>query len=426
MNKIEKILVPIAGKLSSNKILQGISKGLMSLMPAMILGAFAQLLNQLPISIYQEFLINTGLSTVLTDIVNVANNMLALFTSFAIAYAYVSAEKNKDGFAAGAISMLVFLFMTPFETTGEGYTAVTNLPLSWTGARGLFTSMFVAIVVAKLYTVLINKNIMIKMPSGVPEFVSKSFSSIVPAIIIAVPFIVLRLVLAATPFGNLHQLIYGIIQVPVSHIGTSIWAALLIQLLTGFCWFFGVHGIAVLSVILPVWMAADVENVTAVASGVANADLPNMITYNWVNSVATIGGAGATMGLVILMTFFAKAKKHKVFGKMAIIPSIFNINEPVVFGLPCVLNATLALPFILLPVFFIALAYILVNIGILPVSNGLGAPAGTPLIIQGLFNGGWRLAVYQVFAVFASIIVYYPFFRILDKQAYKEELEVGE
>lgn len=423
MEKLEKILVPIAGKLSTNKILQGISKGLMSLMPAMILGAFAQLLNQLPIPMYQDFIANTGIASLLSDIVNVANNMLALFTSFAIAYAYVQAERSKEGFAAGVISMLIFLFMTPLETIGEGYEAITNLPLTWIGAQGLFTSMFIAITVSLMYTYLMNKNITIKMPAGVPEFVSKSFSSIIPALIIILPFMVLRLVLASTSFGNLHQLIYGLIQVPVSHIGTSIWAALLIQLLTGLCWFFGVHCIAVLSVILPIWTIADVENITAVTNGVANADLPNIITYNWVGAVATIGGAGATIGLVILMTFFSKAKKHRIFGKMAIIPSFFNINEPVVFGLPCMLNPTLAIPFIFLPVLFIGIAYILVNLGILPISNGLGAPMGTPLILQGMFNGGWRLAAFQLFAIFASIAVYYPFFRILDKQAYEEELK---
>ena len=178
---------------------------------------------------------------------------------------------------------------------------------------------------------------------------------------------------------------------------------------------------AVISVMIPIWAAADVENMVAMSHGVANADLPNIITFNWISAVGTIGGAGATMGLVIWLTFRSKSKQYKTFGKMAIIPSVFNINEPVVFGLPCMLNPILAIPFIFTPVLMIALAYALVNLGILPISNGIGAPMGTPLILQGLVNGGWRLALFQVVGILISLVIYYPFFKILDKKAVEVE-----
>lgn len=219
----------------------------------------------------------------------------------------------------------------------------------------------------------------------------------------------------------MHQIIYKLIQIPLTGLGSSIWAALLVYVLIGLCWFFGVHGMAVMSVVIPIWAALDAENMVGVAAGVANADLPNIVTLNWVSAVATIGGAGSTIGLVIWLTFKAKSKQYKVFGKMALIPSLFNINEPVIFGLPVMLNPLLFIPFVFTPVLLIGLAYILVTIGILPISNGIGAPMGTPLVLQGFFNGGWRLGLYQVFGVLLSLVIYYPFFRIMDKKAVEEE-----
>lgn len=420
MNSLEKFIIPFANKLSNNKTLQAISTGLMSMMLVMMLGAVASILNGLPIDSYQTFIVSSNLSGIFNSIINVTTNMIALYASFAIAKTYVSNE-GKDGSSAGFISLASFMLVTPMAITGEGWTAITNLPLDWLGAKGLFTAMIISIFVAKLYVYILNKNIVIKMPQGVPDFVSKSFVGIIPAIIIVSIVSLVSYLIQLTSFGNVHQIIYSLIQIPLSGIGTSIWAALLVYILIGICWFFGVHGIAVMSIMMPIWIAADAENMSAVAKGVANSDLPNIITYNWINAVGTIGGAGATMGLVIWLTFKSKSKQYKIFGKMAIVPSIFNINEPVVFGLPCMLNPILFIPFVFTPVGLIALAYVLTLMGILPVSNGIGAPMGTPLIIQGLFNGGWKLALFQVVEIIISMVIYYPFFRILDKKAIEME-----
>lgn len=420
MGLVEKILMPAANMIQKNKILQSISQGLMSAMPVMMIGAFAAILQGLPIDAYQTFLVDSHLNATLQTLVNVSTNMLAVYTVFAIAYAYIK-PTSYDPFAAGIIALGSFLVVTPFEVTGEGYAAVTQLPLNWLGSQGIFAAMIIGVISASLYLWFCRKNLTIKMPDGVPEFVSRSFTGIIPGLVIIVLFALLSYGMSFTSFGSIHALIYGLIQVPLSNIGTSIWAALLIYLLTGLCWFFGIHGIAVMTVVLPIWAGADVENMSMVAAGVANADLPNIITYSWVNTVATIGGAGCTIGLVFWMAFKGKSERYKALGRLSLIPGIFNINEPVVFGTPCVLNPVLVIPFIFLPVLFIGIAYCLVLAGILPISNGIGAPMGTPLVLQAIFNGGWRLALFQVFAILVSVIVYYPFFRILDKKALEEE-----
>ena len=417
LNIIESKLVPMANVLNTNKIIQSVSKGLLSLIPILMLGSFATLFKQLPVDIYQNFITTTGIAKLLQVVVYVTNNMISIYATFAIAYAYINNE-SKDGYIGGFLALCSLMLITPMNSTGEGLNVVTNLPLSWLGAKGLIGAIIVALLVSKIYCFLVDKNFTIKLPDSVPTYVSKSFGGIIPGVIIFTVFSIISLVFSNTEFESFHNAIYTIIAIPLSNLGGTIWAALLIYFLSGVCWFCGIHGIAVISAILPIWMAGDMTNRALVASGQAPTEI---ITYNWLNAVGGVGGAGCTLGLMILCAFFAKSKRYREFGKIGIIPNIFNINEPVVFGFPCMLNPILAIPFILLPVIFIGIAYILTITGILPVGNGVGAPGGTPVILAGIFTGGWRLAIWQFITVIVSILAYFPFFRVLDKEAVEEE-----
>lgn len=421
MDKLEKIFSPMANALQNNKSIQAISKGLMSMMPLIMIGAFASLLQSLPIDVYQQFIQQNGIAAIFGKLVNISTNMLALYAAFAVAYAYTKESGKNDAFAAGLISLGAFFVVTPMSVSGEGWAAVTNLGLEWLGAKGLFSAMIIALIVSKIYKFLNDKNITIKLPDSVPPFVAKSFLSILPAVILIGLFAIITYIFGLTPYGDLHNAIYSLIAAPLNNLGGTVWAGMLIYVLSGLCWFFGIHGIAVVSVMLPIWMAADAVNVAAISAGGA---ATNIVTYSWLNAVCNIGGAGATLGLVLLCTFFSKSDRYREFGKIALIPSLFNINEPVVFGLPCVLNPLLAVPFIFLPVLLIAIAYVLTITGILPVGNGVGAPAGTPILLAGMFNGGWKLLLWQVVAIGISVCAYFPFFKIMDKQACVEEKRI--
>lgn len=414
--KLENIISPVASWLSNNRIIQSISKGLMLTMPIIMIGAVTAIFQNLPIASYQEFINATYLGTLLTTIVNVTTNLLAVYVVAAISYTYAK-MLDLDGFVCALLSLMNFFLVTPLTVTGEGFAAVTNLPLSWLGAKGLFAAMLVSILTTIIYKFVMKNNLTIQLPDSVPPFVSSAFAAIVPGFILIVIFGLIAFLFSLTPYGDLHDAIYSVIQVPLSNIGTSIWAAALIYFLSGLCWFFGIHGIAVISVVMPIWIGADVANITALATGEA---APNIITYSWINAISSPGGSGATLGLIILAVFFAKSKQYKSFGKIAIIPSLFNINEPVVFGFPMVLNAILAIPFIFTPVINILLGYFLTKAGVLPVSNGVGS-MGMPVILNAILNGGWRLAVFQIFTIILSIGFYYPFFKILDKRALSEE-----
>lgn len=420
MDKLEAIILPLSEKLSTNKVIQSISKGLMSLMSIFIVGAVASILANVPINGYQGIITSMGLKDLLSKIVDITTNMLALYAVFSIAYAYVKTE-GENGLAAGLISLMSFCIVTPMTISGEGWTAVKNLPLSWLGAKGLFVAMFVAIITSIIYVSMVKKNITIKMPDSVPEFVSKSFVSIIPALVIVFLFAIINLIVGKTSFGDLHQFIYTIIGKPLTGIGTSLPAIMLIYALAGLCWFFGVHGIAVISLIMPIGIAADAENLAAYTAGVANSDLPNIITYNWTNLVSNMGGAGATLGLVILLLLRAKSEQHKAVGKLCIVPALFCINEPLIFGLPCVLNSTLFIPFVLAQPILMAIAYFLTKIGFLAKATGVSLPMGSPIIFNAALSGGWTIIVWQICAILISMALYYPFFRILDKQALLEE-----
>lgn len=416
MEKFQNYIAKFANALNQNRIIQTISKGLMMMMPVLMVGAFASLFQQLPIPGYTQLLQSSGIYGILQTIVNVTTNLLALYATFCIAYRYTSDEK-KDGIAAGLIALMSFILVTPMFTQGKGYAAVTNLPLSWLGAKGMFTGMIIAIVSAKIYCLLIEKNITINLPDSVPPFVSKSFTGIIPGIVLAVIWGLLSLMMKMTSFGDLHTLIYTIIGAPLTHIGGSIWAALLIYVLSGLCWFCGIHGIAVVSAVMPIWMAADAANVAAISAGGAAS---NIVTYNWINAVSNVGGAGATIGLIILCVFKSKSARYKEMGKLAIVPSLFGINEPVVFGMPVVLNATLMIPFVFLQPILILVSYLLTIAHILPVGNGVGIATTIP-VVSGFLNGGVRMAIWNVVCVIISILVYYPFFKVLDNEALAEE-----
>ena len=417
---IEK-LSSAAGAIAQNRIIQTISHGLMALMPALMIGSIGSLLQQIPFEAYQTLITDTGLADVFSAMVNMTNNMLGVYATFSIAYHYAQ-DEHKDAFLAGFIAMISFLIVTPTTVEAGEFFATVNLPMTWLGSTGLFTGMIIALRSAKAYCWFVDRNLTIKLPDTVPPFINKSFAGIVPGICIATFWGVVNMLISMTPFGSLHEVVYGFIAAPLQNIGTTPAAMVLSLFLAQLCWFLGIHGMAIAMVTAPIYVAADAENIAAINAGLA---APNVVCNSFSSTVTNIGGAGCTLGLVILMLLFAKSKQFKSCGKLAIAPSIFGINEPVTYGVPCMLNPTLALPYIFLPAVFGAISLLLVSMGILPVSNGIEPPVYIP-IMSGLINLGWRGAVWNAVEIVLSMLAYWPFFKILDDKAYAEEQGLAE
>ncbi|TZE81341.1 PTS sugar transporter subunit IIC [Calorimonas adulescens] len=418
MNKINKIqgdLQKFAYNIQHNRYISAISNGLTAILPIIMIGAISSLLNSMNVAPYQDFLKSTGIKQYLSIPGSVTTDFIALYAVVAIAYK-LAESFDIEGFTPGILALMSFLILTPLGNTKE----IGNyLPTNWTGATGLFVAILVGLCVTRLYVYIVNKGWTIKMPDGVPETVTKSFVALLPGFVIAFIMLILRVIFAYTPFGNVHSFIFKIVQLPLQNIGST-WAAMVIGILAiQLLWFFGIHGTLAIgvSIIKPIWLALDLQNLQLFQAGMRGT---NIVGWSFYMAFINLGGAGAMLGLAFVL-LRAKSKRYRTLGKLALAPALCCINEPLIFGLPVVMNPTFFIPFLVAPVVIGLLAYFLISIGILPTVTGITVPLGTPVILSGFIVGGWRSALYQVVATIISGLIYWPFFRIVDNQAYEEE-----
>lgn len=416
MNKYLGKMQSAANKFGNISYIKAITNGVASIVPIIIIGSIYTLINSISWRPYTNFLKHTGLSTYLSLPNNVTMGIIALLLSFTTAYHFAKSF-NQDGLSAGIISMCSFLLLIPFGALKDGTTAI---PTTYLGATGMFTAMIVGLLAAKLFIFLKEKNITIKMPDSVPPATVKAFSALIPGFITITIFLVIGALLKATPWKTFPNAVSVLIQTPLSGIGNSVWAVAFIWMLSNFVWFFGIHGIVVISVVNPILIALDLQNLDRVGAGLA---ATHIVGKNFTNVYGGATGAGIIMGLVICMTFFARSKQYKTIGRLSIIPDIFSVAEPAIFGTPLILNMMLLLPLLLVPTISIFVAFFLTKLSILPIISGIQLPWSTPVIIQGFLLGGWRVALYQVGLLIFSTAAYYPFFKVLDNRAYKAELQ---
>lgn len=415
-NYFEKI-VPMINKLSSNIYLKAISSGMMMAFPATMIGALAALLKGLPFPKYQEFLVSSGVGNYLQLPVNFTTNFLAVIFVFCIAFSLAESLKEK-GVIPGILALVSFFILTPFQSVQEGWNVKVLIPMDWLGATGVFSAILVALITSRIYVFLVKKGLIIRMPESVPQFIKDSFASLVPGLIIIPMFIILSSLFAKTQFGNMHQLIYSLLQIPLQNIGGNIGALIVIALVSQLLWAFGIHGTMIaFSVVMPIWMSLDAIQLSAFSAGKT---LPNIVGFSFF-VIYTFSGTALGLNLLMLK---AKSQKMRVLGRLSIVPSIFGITEPIIFGLPLVLNPVFAVPFILGTTVSLILAYMATIAHLIPAPAGVN-PFGMPIFFQGLMQGSWKIAIFQVALIFVWILIWYPFFKIEDNKAYKEEM-IGE
>lgn len=405
----------VIGKISNSLFIKVLMGGMMASMPAIMAGAFATILKSIQIPAYQNFLKTTGALHALEIIILFTINMTALYTVFAVAYTYAKGKKQ-DALPAGILGLVCYFVMTPFTATPTQWGTVDYaIPTSWFGGQGAFSALVIGFTVGAMYSFIKKKGWTIKLPDTVPPVISSSFSGIVPGVIIVGFFATVSTIFSNTPFGSFHQAIYSLLQMPLQGIGTNIWTIMLVVMISQALWMLGIHGpMVVIPIMAVAWGAADIQNLTAYNAGQA---LPH-ITGTAFYMVCTFSGGG--LGLAINM-LFAKSKRYKTLGKLAIIPSAFGITEPLIFGTPIVMNLKMFIPQVFAPVISIALGYLATISGILPRMSGLSLPMGTPIVLQGLLEGSWKFGAFQAFLTLFWIAVYRPFFRSMDKDALREE-----
>lgn len=421
MRFLNEKLVPFSTKVSQNRYIQAIGGGAMSLMAIILVGSIFNLLNTLPFDPYKEFLANSGLGGVFQAIYDAAMNYMGLFMVASVARGAAKSFGHDELVIENMfLALMGYLILVPLTANDAG-DSLANL--NYLGSRGAFMAFITALLTTKIHIAVVERGLTIKMPAGVPDSVGKTFTAIIPGFFCAVAFGIIRLAFGFTSYGNVIDAVYTVLQTPLAGLTGSLPGFIVIILVAQLLWFVGVHGsYTVLPILFPIWFSYLPDNMAAAAAGEAIPHIWNISMYDF----ACNGGCGCTLGLVIVMALFARSQRYKQFSKLVVPCGIFNINEPVVFGLPLMYNFTFIIPFMITPILSLLLAYFAIQTGIMPAPTGIIGVSSMPIIAYGLMQGSWKIAVYQVVATLMSAAIWFPFFKVADKQALAEEQAAAE
>ncbi|MEW8973437.1 MAG: PTS sugar transporter subunit IIC [Tissierellaceae bacterium] len=425
LKKLEEVLMPIADKLGKNKILIAIRDGFLVSTPLIIVGSIFLLIANFPITGWSEFwarFFGEGWESYLSNVARATFDIVSILTVIGIGYAYAR-EIGADRIQGAIVSLVAFVILMPTAIPyvgEEGPAIMRAISFSYIGTNGIFLAMLVSILSVRIFNWAYNKGWTIKLPKGVPPAVFDSFAALIPSAIVMFIFFVARIVFELTPYESAHNFIYTVLQAPLMGVGNSLGAQIVYAVVCSIFWFFGINGPSVAnSVFSPIFRTLSMENLAAFEAGLA---LPHIYTGQFVDLFQTFGGGGSTLSLVILMITICKSERIKQLGRLSIVPGIFGINEPIIFGLPIVLNPIMIIPFIGVPLMNTILSAIAFETGFLPYTNGVALPWTIPLGFSGyLSTGSFKASIFQVILLILGCVVYYPFVKILDKNYLKEE-----
>ena len=425
-DKLQNVLLSISSKVEKNKYLGSIKEAFTMFVPFIIVGSFGSMLNILVsgangLAQWVPWLSN--LSPAFTAINFVTISCMSLPIAFLIGYKLAEKE-NLPQLESGLIGLLSYLAVCPntISTVVEGLkdpVVVNGLGAGVIGAQGLFVSMIMSMVAVKFFGLLTNIDaIKIKMSDSVPTGIARSFNILIPIFIIITAFSVGGCLFNTFTGNYLNVWIYNIIQLPLQALANTTGGILVLALVNQLFWFLGIHGGMVIEGVRgPLSAAGLAENISAVqAGGVAT----NILTRGFWTSFVVVGGGGITLSLLIAIFIFSKREDHKSIAKFSLIPGICGINEPVVFGLPLVLNPIFAIPFILNSVIAAFIAVVATNIGFLT-CGVLDCPPGLPVFVTGFISYGIHGIIVQAIILIVTFIIWVPFVLMSNKQAKLEQ-----
>lgn len=446
---LEKHFLPVAGAIGRQKHLAAMRDGFIAILPMTMMGAIVVMLNNVLFnadSLFGKSLNKMGwyadsvqpfLAKYIIPVMGqIWWGTLALgviFSVFTISY-NLAKNYDVDGLTAGVIAAVCYMTLLPqtlkvelakevAEKAGVKTAEYFGL-LSWTSfnSSAVFTGIITAILATEIYRRVIQKGWVIKMPEQVPPAVSRAFSAVIPGGIAMLSFGILSVIFLNFVKIPLKDWIDLTIQKPLTHLGQSPFTMMFLILISQILWFFGLHGMNIVGPILDTMYApALAQNLEAAT--VHHTALPNAITRNFVDVYAMHGGSGATLGLIICIYLFSKKQEHKELAKLATAPGIFQINEPVIYGLPMVLNPLMFIPFILTPVITLFIAWLFT--GPIPFAGRIyiGAPWVTPPVVSAFLSTGGSITATILAAVtlLISILIYAPFVIISNKEVTVEE-----
>lgn len=432
MEKLEgilnKYLMPVADNLNKNKIMTAIKDGMMCSLPVTLIASVALILSNFPFLSNYAPGIDAVLKKIFSSINPVTLGLLAIYIIIGTARSY-SKNKNIDPMYGIMCALASFLLVTAFSTVTDvvvdgqvikNATVSNIIPTNVLGASGVFPALIITFISISVLAYLEHKKFTIKMPDSVPDNIAKPFLAIIPiggAILVA---LAIRLVFEITPFGTLQNCIDTVITKPFLSLGNNIWVFLFIIFVCQVLWFFGIHGtnLVLNTVWQPIALVAMAANLEAFSAG---QPLPYVLT-----AAFTCFTGQAKLSEIVALSVLGKSKQAKAISKLSLVPALFNIHEPFVFGLPVIMNTTLVIPWMIVESLQAGLAYFLVVLtGAVPIFQ---APWTCPPIIQQLiatnFNP-WSVVI--TIATFAlGFVLWVPFIKLLDKQYLENEKQLEE
>lgn len=420
---IERYVMPAALRIAGQKHVLSVRDGIILNMPFMLIGSFFLIFAYLPIPGYADMM-SSLFGEVWRDKmlypVKATYDIMALISSFGIAYRLAEKYRTLDPLSAGAMSLVAFMMTIPQNTLftpvhGAAEVIKGVIPVSMVGSRGLFVAIVISLLSTEIYRLVASRNLVIRMPDGVPPAVAKSFLALIPGFCVLAVVLALRLAVEASPFGDINSMIATLIGIPMHHVGGTLPGMIISVILIGILWTTGPARRRDRTGVYPAGMA--VEYVREPDGLPERSADPHIITQQFYDLWIAPGGTGALLGLVIFMLLRSRSQQMKQLGKIAAPGALFNISEPMVFGIPLVMNPYFFLPFILTPVLLVIVSYTAMATGLVAPPAGIALPFTTPIFISGYLATGGHISgtVLQVVNLAISLVVYYPFFRARDR-----------
>ncbi|EGP5019564.1 TPA: PTS sugar transporter subunit IIC [Enterococcus faecium] len=418
MKWVEEKLVPPMAKIGTQRHLLAIRNGVVSTLSLILIGTFFMVFINLPFPGWNEFIAPYSATIVLPF--RITMGLMAIYATFVMG-SDLAKSYGLDSVTGGILSLgTFFMLQVPVNVlTPEEAPLGWVLPMSSLGASGMFAGILSMIFAVEVYRFFKKRNITIKMPEQVPPAVARSFEALIPGAVILTTTWLIRSVAGFDVNATLLSLFEPLTNI----LGNNLLGVLLPMFLIHLLWSFGIHGMSIVgAVVRPMWLIMLDENAKALADGTAATKLPYIAPEQFYQWTVTIGGAGATIVVSVLFLFFCKSKFLKEVGRFSIIPGIFNINEPMIFGAPMMLNPYMFIPFNLVPLVLTIVSYFAVK---LEMVNGFTVlPTWTlPAPIGGYLSAGndWRVVVLIVINTLIAFIIYYPFVKAYDKKMLSDE-----
>lgn len=420
---IEEKIAPPLIRFSQMRYVQIMQRTFISFTGLLIIGSLFLLLASFPIPGYKELI--GEFSAKFAAASGVGTSFIGLFVAVAAAYAtmeYYTEKKGEKNDILGPVILSVscFFLMVPAQTVktvvegSEKAGSFAGVPTDFLGPKGVFAALIISIVTCELYRFFVRKKLVIKMPNGVPPMVSQAFVALIPGALIITFWWLIRVVFNI----DLPAMIMGVFE-PLISAGDNAWTVFTATFLNRILWAVGIHGGNVVGAVAsPVWTQMNAANQ---AAAIAGTSLPHMFSGAFYDNYIWIG-----LAPLALVMCTSKSKRLKALGILALPATLFNIGEPLIFGLPIVMNPLMMIPFVISYVVIAIVAVGLASIGIIPIP-ALTAPWITPAPIKTwIATGGSIPAVLFVIVTWIILaFVFWPFVKTIERHDLRIEQQEG-